>query len=129
MMILLPFIIVIENTSPSFARTFYIIWASSRRANFKSPSSKRTSSWILDFFHSNCHSIRFLRGAGLLLKELLPSLSLPIAQQQQQNLLSQANWGRLEMKPKRHKYHGSDTLIASLKRSYPKLTLQGYPNL
>ena len=35
-------------------------------------------------------------------------------QQQQQSLLSQASWGRLEMKPKRHKGHGSGTLIASL---------------
>ena len=34
--------------------------------------------------------------------------------QQQQSLLSQASWGRLEMKPKRHKCHGSGTLIASL---------------
>ena len=29
-------------------------------------------------------------------------------------LLSQASWGRLEMKPKRHKGYDSDTLIASL---------------
>ena len=35
-------------------------------------------------------------------------------QQQQHSLLSQASWGRLEMKPKRHKGQGSDTLIASL---------------
>ena len=35
-------------------------------------------------------------------------------QQQQQSLLSQTSWGRLEMKPKRHKGHGSGTLIASL---------------
>src|SRR6185437_871681 len=35
-------------------------------------------------------------------------------QQQQHSLLSQASWGRLEMKPKRHKSHGSGTLIASL---------------
>ncbi|KAG2538170.1 hypothetical protein PVAP13_9NG840000 [Panicum virgatum] len=35
-------------------------------------------------------------------------------QQQQHSLLSQASWGRLEMKPKRHKGHGSGTLIASL---------------
>ena len=35
-------------------------------------------------------------------------------QQQQQSLLSQASWGRLEMKPKRHKGQGSGTLIASL---------------
>jgi len=35
-------------------------------------------------------------------------------QQQQQSLLFQASWGRLEMKPKRHKGHGSGTLIASL---------------
>jgi len=33
---------------------------------------------------------------------------------QQHSLLSQASWGRLEMKPKRHKGHGSCTLIASL---------------
>ena len=37
-----------------------------------------------------------------------------IQQQQQQSLLSQASWDRLEMKPKRHKGHGSGTLIASL---------------
>ena len=30
-------------------------------------------------------------------------------QQQQQSLLSQASWGRLEMKPKRHKGHDSNT--------------------
>ena len=35
-------------------------------------------------------------------------------QQQQHSLFSQASWGRLEMKPKRNKGHGSDTLIASL---------------
>ena len=35
-------------------------------------------------------------------------------QQQQHSLLSQASWGRLEMKPKRHKGQGSGTLIASL---------------
>ena len=35
-------------------------------------------------------------------------------QQQQHSLLSQASWGRLEMKPKRHKGHGSGMLIASL---------------
>ena len=35
-------------------------------------------------------------------------------QQQQHSLLSQASWGRLEMKPKRHKCHSSGTLIASL---------------
>ena len=34
-------------------------------------------------------------------------------QQQQQSLLSQASWGRLEMKPKRHKCHGSGTLNIS----------------
>jgi len=31
-------------------------------------------------------------------------------QQQQHSILSQASWGRLEMKPKRHKSHGSGTL-------------------
>ena len=35
-------------------------------------------------------------------------------QQQQHSLLSQASWGRPEMEPKRHKGHGSGTLIASL---------------
>src|SRR6185369_1971175 len=35
-------------------------------------------------------------------------------QQQQHSLFSQASWGRLEMKPKRNKCHGSGTLIASL---------------
>ena len=34
--------------------------------------------------------------------------------QQQHSLLSQLSWGRLEMKPKRHKGQGSATLIASL---------------
>ena len=34
-------------------------------------------------------------------------------QQEQHSLLSQASWGRLEMKPKRNKGHGSGTLIAS----------------
>ena len=37
-----------------------------------------------------------------------------VIQQQQQSLLSQASWGRLEMKLKRHKGHGLGTLIASL---------------
>ena len=42
-------------------------------------------------------------------------MSTPISQQQQQqSLLSQTSWGRLEMKPKRHEGHGSGTLIASL---------------
>ena len=35
-------------------------------------------------------------------------------QQQQHSLLSQASWGRLEMKPTRHKDHGLGTLIASI---------------
>ena len=35
-------------------------------------------------------------------------------QQQQHSFLSQASWGRLEIKHKRHKGHGSATLIASL---------------
>ena len=35
-------------------------------------------------------------------------------QQQQHSLLTQVSWGMLEMKPKRHKGHGSGTLIASL---------------
>ena len=35
-------------------------------------------------------------------------------QQQQHSLFSQASWGRLKMKPKRNKGHGSGTLIASL---------------
>ena len=38
----------------------------------------------------------------------------PQQQQQQHSLFSQASWGRLEMKPKRNKGHGSGTLIASL---------------
>ena len=33
----------------------------------------------------------------------------PLQQLQQHSLLSQASWGRLEMKPKRHKGHGSGT--------------------
>ena len=37
-----------------------------------------------------------------------------INNKQQHSLLSQASWDRLEMKPKRHKGHGSGTLIASL---------------
>jgi len=45
---------------------------------------------------------------------LLYSIQQQQQQQQQQSLLSQASWGRLEMKPKRHKGHGSGTLIASL---------------
>ena len=43
-------------------------------------------------------------------------------QQQQHSLLSQASWGRLEMKPKRHKSHGSGTLIASLQVLLSKAT-------
>ena len=42
--------------------------------------------------------------------------------------MSQGSWGRLEMKPKRHKGHGSGTLIASLQASYPKLPPQRYQN-
>jgi len=34
-------------------------------------------------------------------------------QQQQHSFFPQASWGRLEMKPKRNKGHGSGTLIAS----------------
>ena len=45
-----------------------------------------------------------------------------IQQQQQYSLLSQANWGRLEMKPKIHKDHGSGTLIASLQALLSKAT-------
>ena len=41
-------------------------------------------------------------------------LMLQCRQQQQHSLFSQASWGRLEMKPKRNKVHGSGTLIASL---------------
>ena len=37
-----------------------------------------------------------------------------VIQQQQQSLLSQASWGRLEMKLKRNKGPGLGTLIASL---------------
>ena len=36
--------------------------------------------------------------------------------------MSQANWNRLEMKPKRHKGHGSGTLIASLEALLSKAT-------
>ena len=56
---------------------------------------------------------------------MAPSLRLVggIEQQQQQHsLLSQASWGRLEMKPKRHKGHGSGTLIASLQALLSKAT-------
>ena len=43
-------------------------------------------------------------------------------QQQQHSLLSQTSWGRLEMKSKRHKGHGSGTLIASLQALLSKAT-------
>jgi len=43
-------------------------------------------------------------------------------QQQQHSLLSQASWGRIEMKPTRHKGHGSGTLIASLQALLSKAT-------
>src|SRR6185312_10451943 len=43
-------------------------------------------------------------------------------QQQQHSLLSQASWGRLVMKHKRHKGHGSGTLIASLQALISKAT-------
>ena len=43
-------------------------------------------------------------------------------QQQQQSLLFQASWGRLEMKPIRHKGHDSGTLIASLQALLSKAT-------
>ena len=46
----------------------------------------------------------------------------PLQQLQQHSLLSQASWGRLEMKPKRHKGHGSGTLIASLQALLSKAT-------
>ena len=47
-------------------------------------------------------------------KVVYPSLSMIQQQQQQHSLVSQSSWGRLEMKPKKHKDHGSGTLIASL---------------
>ena len=47
---------------------------------------------------------------------------ISIQQQQQHSLLSQASWGRLEMKPKRPKDHGSSTLIASLQVLLSKAT-------
>ena len=37
---------------------------------------------------------------------------------QQHSLFSQASWGRVEMKPKRNKSHGSGTLIASFQSIY-----------
>ena len=43
-------------------------------------------------------------------------------QQQQHSLLSQASWGRLEMKPRRHKGHGSVMLIANLQALLSKAT-------
>ena len=43
-------------------------------------------------------------------------------QQQQHSLLSQASWGKLEMKPKIHKGHGSGKLIASLQSLLSKAT-------
>ena len=43
-------------------------------------------------------------------------------QQEQHSLLSQASWGRLEMKPKRNKGHGSGKLIASLQTLLSKAT-------
>ena len=46
-------------------------------------------------------------------------------QQQQHSFLSQASWGRLEMKPKRHKGHDSGTLIASLQALLSKATSSG----
>ena len=46
----------------------------------------------------------------------------PSTQQQQHNILSQASWGRLEMKPKRPKSHSSGTLIASLQALLSKAT-------
>ena len=42
------------------------------------------------------------------------SEEIGIKQQQQHNFFPQASWGRLEVKPKRNKSHGSGTLIASL---------------
>ena len=47
---------------------------------------------------------------------------ISIQQQQQHSLLSQASWGRLKMKPKRPKNHGSSTLIASLQVLLSKAT-------
>ena len=49
-------------------------------------------------------------------RNILRSHSLQIlsgVQRQQHSLFSQASWGRLEMKAKRNKVHGSSTLIAS----------------
>ena len=51
-------------------------------------------------------------------------------QQQQHSLFSQASWGRLEMKPKRNKGHGSGTLIASLQALLSKaISLEIFHNL
>jgi len=57
------------------------------------------------------------------LKRILNLLLIhPSTQQQQHNILSQASWGRLEMKPKRPKSHSSGTLIASLQALLSKAT-------
>ena len=52
---------------------------------------------------------------------LIPVLSTN-KQQQQHSFLSQVSWGRLQMKPKRYKCHGSGTLIASLQALLSKTT-------
>ena len=49
------------------------------------------------------------------------SIFVLIQQQYQQSLLSQTSWSRLEMKPKKHKGHGSVTLIASLQALLSKV--------
>ena len=46
-----------------------------------------------------------------------------VQQQQQHSLFCQASWGRLEMKPKRNKGHGSGTLIASLNRNEKQIRI------
>ena len=53
------------------------------------------------------------------LSKCIGKIAVSASSQQQQ---SQASWDRLEIKPKRHKGHGSGTLIASLEALLSKAT-------
>ena len=53
------------------------------------------------------------RQSGFCVSSITVWANTYITCERQHNLLSQASWGRLEMKPKRNKGHGSGTLISS----------------
>ena len=60
------------------------------------------------------------------LRKCIGKIAVSASSQQQQ---SQANWSRLEIKLKKHKGHGSGTLIASLQALLSKTTSSASSNL